>query len=61
MKNVFLIVVEQIKSMMTEAAGRQNGQNSPSKKKTFLAQLGGLSDEITQPVVLLGWLSLSEP
>lgn len=63
-KNVFLIVVEQIKSMMTEAAGRQNGQNSPSKKKTkktFLAQLGGLSDEITQPVVLLGWLSLSEP
>lgn len=29
--------------------------------KNVLAQRGGLSDEITQPVVLLGWLSLSEP
>lgn len=32
MKNVLLIVVEQIKFMIKETAGKQNGQNSPKKK-----------------------------
>lgn len=33
-KNVFWIVVEQIKSAMAEAVGKkQNGQNSPKKKR----------------------------